>query len=216
MHLSQKDIEGMADEYEAAPHGIPAEIEHLCHSFAAWSRQRAAAIAKLIHVERTTDEVPYKSAGDLFVGYDVSHTFMTPEKFFEVPAYDVETNIALRICHDVDGHLSSRAGFSYEDECLAFATQALVTPLIFIPLIFSDIIQQVSYTVCRRQFPTVQKPFLTERQDIVAGVAQAPFITVEGVKPGHLVRCPEPGCFSISGECSTHDSCEVSRGRSAP
>lgn len=123
------------------------------------SRERAAGVRLLLEVEETPNDEPYSGAGEMLGDIAAGHFFVSTTHS-EHPLWDLETNVAFRIVHDVLGHYAASvalgwpnddpesqritvAGFDWYGENLACAAH--------VPLLPSQLARTALFTECLGQ-----------------------------------------------------------------
>lgn len=166
----ERVISVLAHEYDEAP-VLPSGrrgslLRTYWTAYGEWVKERAREISRDLKVKECRYEAYVDGEG---IKQDVNAGFLVVTRDFAPhPLWDLETNQANRLVHDVDGHAASGEGFSWAEEIRALRRQALRTPVRFLPALFSQTLHQLSSTTHNRFFPEEQKVLLTEHGEFRA------------------------------------------------
>jgi hypothetical protein len=141
--------------------------------------EQAANLRTVYNITRWDDRDPYTSSDEMFA--DIANgAYQVTSLHSTHPVWDVETNVAFRIAHDLLGHGSSGGEFSLYGEILAYQGQCMNTPEELWPVLFTEIVAQTCFLNVHHFF-SVQKVGLLNlsQQEIDAHVA---WIFTNGVK----------------------------------
>lgn len=153
----------LAAIYDEATGEVTDEVRALWSEAGEWFKARAAALATAVDITRIETGQPYANGDEQIADLDAGRFTVTAEHS-EHPVWGVDTNVAFRICHDIDGHYAARSGFDVLGELQAFRAQAFVTPQRFLPVLFCESLLQLASTVVNGEFPPqriVQVPLAT-------------------------------------------------------
>ena len=151
-------LDQLARQYDKAP------VEPSRRARALWTKAgeyfvaRAETLGERFDIWRWETGQPYDNGAEQLADLDKGRFIVTAEHS-EHPIWDVDTNVAFRICHDIDGHYAARSGFDLLGEVEAYTCQTLITPAVFEPVLWSESILQLASTLVNGSFP-VQKAVL--------------------------------------------------------
>lgn len=146
---------GLADlarKYDEAPSIVTPEAHELWTRAGEFFTARAEQLAESFDITRWETGQPYANGDEQIADLDKGRFTVTAE-FSDHPVWDVDTNVAFRICHDIEGHYYARSGFDLQGEVDAYVTQALHVPAEFEPVLWSESILQLASTLVNGRFP---------------------------------------------------------------
>mgnify|MGYP001588080430 CR=1 FL=1 len=139
----------IANTYETAPEYRGG----LWRVAGAYFRARADVLRSRFTIAETTEPEPYgtaaEQAADLRRGL-----FLVTSAYSEHPVWNVETNVAFRICHDIDGHGKVGRAFDPDGEVEAYRATLEHLPTPLRPVVFCESIGQLAATIANGRFPT--------------------------------------------------------------
>jgi hypothetical protein len=144
---------GEIDDLSRAYRDLPIlnrEDEILWQKLGDLCRQQAADLGKVFELH-VLDEDPYASAEEMQADID-QHVYKVTTQHSNHPVWDVDTNVAFRIAHDILGHGSRRSDFSFKGEVQAYQGQCDWTSVDMWPALFSEVIAQSAYANCHHLF----------------------------------------------------------------
>lgn len=164
--LRPRDVRLLAAEYDAAP-SLDPHCTQLWQDFAVWALERQATLADQFTIRLVNVSDPYSHGRELLADlirrdYQVPAPHACPVH----PIWDGQAFAASRTVHDLDGHGSAGSYFDLEGEILTVQRQAEITPEQFMPVVFSDTMQQLCSTLVNHQFAP-QKVVLTEYERLL-------------------------------------------------
>ena len=164
-------IDALGSEYDAAPI-VPVDpvVAHQCASlwtqYGTFARARATDLARTYHIDCVEHE-KYSTFEELLDDLDQRRYSVTLD-YAPHPWWDITTEVAARICHDIDGHHGSRHDFTWNGEVYAVQSQLRHTPHVFWPVVFAQTLHQLASTTENHYFPDQQKVLLTTHEDLRA------------------------------------------------
>lgn len=157
-------IRTLAHEYDEAP-AIPKGsrsglFRRYWSDYGAWVRERASYLKTIYNVKECRFEA-YEGGTDLRADALAGRLVVTRD-FAPHPLFDLETNQAIRLVHDLDGHAATGRGFSWHEEVVALREQARRTPPKYLPALFAQTLHQLASTTHNHAFPDEQKLVITK------------------------------------------------------
>lgn len=157
-------VRTLAHEYDESPiipHGRTGTVlRRYWDEYGSWVRERAEYLCTLFTVKECRLEA-YED-GETLREDALTGRLVVTRNFAPHPIFDLKTNQAIRIVHDLDGHASTGRGFTWHDEVIALREQARRTPPRFLPALFAQTLHQLASTTHNRTFPDEQKVFISE------------------------------------------------------
>lgn len=170
--LPVSDLVRLADEYNSSQvtpliRNAPwaGDEWRLWGAAGAFFRQQALQLREQYTIKVISSGQPYETAEEQLADLDRG-CFTVTEEYSDHPFWDVPTNVAFRICHDITGHYLARSDFSVAGEVAAFTAQASCTPEAFHGVLFCESISQLAACLVNGEFPP-QKCFVTTHQGIL-------------------------------------------------
>ncbi len=158
------DKRAIAEEYLAAPklevYQIPIEVRVAYAILADECHELARQVRAKYNVTEVDNADPYETAASMFVAWHTD-TFEVSRLFCEHPLWTPEQNINFRIVHDMYGHFTGQAAFSWEGEQAAYISQCLFHSQKAQEALFTEIVGQTAVFSLTREFPD-QKAILLE------------------------------------------------------
>lgn len=161
---SLQRLENVAGEY-AGIAAMAALIEPTAEEREAWallgadSLRRAAAIRGLLDVRETDDPEPYSNAEAMFADIRMGR-YAVSTAASDHPIWDVSTNVAFRVVHDVRGHFFSGGDFGWSGERKACGAHAPLLPAFARQALYTECIAQTAHCIARGAFTAQACAFL--------------------------------------------------------
>jgi hypothetical protein len=107
-------------------------------------RQQAKFLSTIYTIERIDNRDPYATSGEMLA--DIANKkYQVTSMHSNHPVWDVNTNIAFRICHDIMGHGRVGSDFSLKGEIEAYQAQCNDVPENLWAALFTEIVAQAAY-----------------------------------------------------------------------
>lgn len=149
-------VRTLAHEYDDAPALHPSRaVRGYFQRYGEWVKERAAYLKSIYNIKECRFEA-YSGGTDLRQDAQSGRLVVTRD-YADHPLFDLETNQAIRIVHDLDGHASTGMGFSWAEEVAALREQARRTPPQWLPALFAQTLHQLASTTHNKRFPDQQK-----------------------------------------------------------
>jgi hypothetical protein len=165
----ERTIRTLAHEYDDAPAapGRGSPLRAYWKAYGDFLRERAAYLCRDLTVKECRFEA-YGGGEELAADVTTRRRLVVTRDFAPHPVWDLATNQAMRIVHDIDGHAGTGEGFTFEEEVKALRRQAKFTPFRFLPALFAQTLHQLASTTHNRKFPDEQKVYLTRHGEMRA------------------------------------------------
>ena len=93
---------------------------------------------------RVQFEDPYQTAAEMHADL-AQKIYKVTTQHSHHPVWDVDTNVAFRVCHDILGHGEVHSDFSFMGEVLAYRSQCRYIPENLWPVLFTEVVAQSAY-----------------------------------------------------------------------
>lgn len=173
-----------------------AELGELCV-------RQAEMLGARYQIIRLDDRDPYATAAEMYADIDRG-VYKVTSLHSHHPVWDVDTNVAFRVVHDLTGHATSRSDFSLKGEVLAYQNQCAQTPEYLWPVLFTEIVAQSAYANVHHLFGEQKVGFLGLTQaEIDAHVGKVMDAPDEAYDALHRSAGLKPGDIGVNGVMHT-------------
>lgn len=145
--LSDEFWAGEVDDLSRSYRDLPVldqNVVWLWEELGAHCRATAAMLGESFEITVYDDLDPYATSAEMLADIDRG-IYKVTSLHSHHPVWDVATNVAFRITHDITGHALTGSDFSFKGEVTAYRNQCMSTPEHLWPVLFTEVVAQSAY-----------------------------------------------------------------------
>lgn len=145
--LSDEFWAGEVDDISRSYRDLPVldqGVVWLWEELGAHCRATAAMLRESFEITVYDDLDPYVTSEEMLADIDRG-VYKVTSLHSHHPVWDIPTNVAFRITHDITGHGLTGSDFSFKGEVTAYRNQCMSTPEHLWPVLFTEVVAQSAY-----------------------------------------------------------------------